>query len=200
MVGPSSHIDIHSLTLEELAGVVNLYPWYGGAHMEMCRRMSRLGGDSWGEGQYAQEALYVADRRLLAELARGTQKADCSDKDIERLLASLMAPPVEEEAAPETHTVHVVGGDYFSQSQYDQARRSGDNIFVRFAAPPRGADAAGEGAASDIADCFATETLARIFAEQGRTEEAIRIYSRLVLDIPEKSAYFASLIDELNKN
>ena len=122
MVGPSSHIDIHSLTLEELAGVVNLYPWYGGAHMEMCRRMSRLGGDSWGEGQYAQEALYVADRRLLAELARGTQKADCSDKDVERLLASLMAPPVEEQA-PDSHSVHVVGGDYFSQSADGAFRR-----------------------------------------------------------------------------
>ena len=196
MVG-QHHIDLRSLTLEELTGVVNLYPWYGGAHMEMCRRMSRLGGDSWGEGQYAQEALYVADRRLLAELARGTQKADCSDKDVERLLASLMAPPVEEQA-PDSHSVHVVGGDYFSQSQYDHVRRNGDNIFVRFAAPPRGADAAGDGATSDIADRFATETLARIFAEQGRTEEAIRIYSRLVLDIPEKSAYFASLIEKLD--
>jgi hypothetical protein len=44
---------------------------------------------------------------------------------------------------------------------------------------------------------YFTETLARIFAEQGRPEEAKRIYSRLILDIPEKSAYFATLIDSL---
>ena len=52
---------------------------------------------------------------------------------------------------------------------------------------------------SEMADRFATETLARIFQEQGRVEEARRIYSRLILEIPEKSAYFASLIDNLDK-
>ena len=47
MVG-SSFIDIHTLTLDELAGVVNLYPWYGAARVELCSRMSRMGED-WGE-------------------------------------------------------------------------------------------------------------------------------------------------------
>ena len=51
---------------------------------------------------------------------------------------------------------------------------------------------------SDIADRYATETLAEIFAEQGCVEEARRIYSRLILENPEKSAYFAALIDKLN--
>ena len=40
MVNP---IDIHKLTLEELSGVIALYPWYGGARMELCRRMSGEG-------------------------------------------------------------------------------------------------------------------------------------------------------------
>jgi len=91
-----------------------------------------------------------------------------------------------------------VGGDYFSQSQYDNVRRGEDNIFTRFASKGRPEEDPEGGAGSEIADRFATETLAKIFAEQGRPEEARRIYSRLVLDIPEKSAYFASLIDELN--
>ena len=50
-----------------------------------------------------------------------------------------------------------------------------------------------------IAERFATETLAQIFVEQGRYEEAKRIYSRLILEIPEKSAYFASLIEKLDQ-
>ncbi len=51
-------IDIHRLTLEELSGVVDLYPWYGAARMELCRRMAELGALS--ESQVARTALHIA--------------------------------------------------------------------------------------------------------------------------------------------
>ena len=190
MVG-SSFIDIHKLTLDELSGVVNLYPWYGAARVELCRRMA-LSGAGWGEEEYAAQALYIPDRGKLSPLVR--VQADCSDKDLRELLASYMEPQAEQ--APE-HAVRVVGGDYFSQAQYDNVRESGDQIFSRFASRGRADGGDSDGEVSEIADRFATETLARIFAEQGRIEEARRIYSRLILDFPEKSAYFASLIDKL---
>jgi hypothetical protein len=193
----TSYIDLHSLTLDELAGVVNLYPWYGAARVELCSRMAEVGGEDWGLDQFAGEALYVGDRRKIAAFVHRSRKADYSDKDVKALLSAFMEPAPEEKAAAE-HQVRVVGGDYFSQSQYDNVRKSDDNIFTRFAAKSRPDGTRDEEAGSEIADRFATETLARIFAEQGRPEEARRIYSRLVLDIPEKSAYFASLIDELN--
>ena len=189
-------IDIHAITLDELVGVVNLYPWYGAARVEMCRRMSAMG--DWGEDQFSAEALYVADRSKLSSLLRGTQaKADYADKDVQALLAAYLEPAQSAAESGTEHQVHVVGGDYFSQAQYDDAARAQDNIFSRFAFKASKPEGEVEGETSDIADRFATETLARIFAEQGRTEEARRIYSRLVLDIPEKSAYFASLIDNL---
>ena len=190
----SSYIDIHSLTLEELAGLVNLYPWFGGARVELGRRMSRLGADSWGEEQFADSALHVQNRSIIFRLASGTTKADYADKDLGALLASFMEPAKEAESQ---HQVRVVGGDYFSQAQYDKVKEKEDNIFSRFAAKsPSSAEADGsEG--SEMAERFATETLARIFAEQGRVEEAKRIYSRLILEFPEKSAYFATLIDSL---
>ena len=53
---------------------------------------------------------------------------------------------------------------------------------------------------TDIADNFGTEELAKIFAQQGFPQEAKRIYSRLVLEFPEKSAYFAALIEKLEKS
>ena len=193
MVG-SSHIDIHSLTLEELTGVVNLYPWYGGARVELSRRMVRMGGDT---ESLADESLYVPDRSILARLLRGKTQPDCADKDLQALLERFLTPSAAEDGAE--HQVRVVGGDYFSQSQYDKVRQGGDSIFSRLAAKaPSGVDADADDAAA-MADRYPTETLARIFAEQGRTEEAKRIYSRLVLDIPEKSAYFASLIDKLEE-
>ena len=187
-------IDIHRLTLDELAGVVNLYPWYGAARVEMCRRML---SDGWGEGEMAAQALFVADRRKLSVIARSTVPVDCTDKDVKAILASFMAPKPVDEIPSGEHSVRVVGGDYFSQAQYDNVKEQKDNIFTRFAfKAPKNVEEAEEGT-SDMAERFATETLARIFAEQGRTEEARRIYSRLVLEIPEKSAYFASLIDNL---
>ncbi|MBR1522131.1 MAG: hypothetical protein IJ627_00475 [Bacteroidales bacterium] len=176
-------IDIHSLTLDELSGVVNLYPWYGAARIELCRRM----GQAWSAEEFAAHALYVADRGKIASLAKVYESADYHDTT---------TPDTTDE--PEAPAVHVVGGDYFSQTQYDSARRSGDGIFSRLAVGDSPAPGADNGQTTDIADLFTTETLASIFVEQGRTEEARRIYSRLILDIPEKSAYFASLIDKLN--
>ena len=125
-------IELGTLTMDELAGVVHLYPWFASARKELCRRMSRL------------------------------------------------------------------GGDYFSHAQYKDVGRADDNIFTRFAVKVKSDAAKDERTGNDIADRYATETLAEIFAEQGCVEEARRIYSRLILENPEKSAYFAALIDKLD--
>ena len=196
MVSPD-YIDLGTLTMDELAGVVHLYPWFASARKELCARMSRSGGDDWGTEQYAQEALYIGDRRKVADLLRAGRKADYADKDAGALIRSYIGQSPEAEAEEERE-VHVVGGDYFSQSQYKNVRRSDDNIFTRFAVKPRTDGSRDDKDSTDLADRYATETLARIFAEQGCVEEARRIYSRLLLDNPEKSAYFASLIDKLN--
>ena len=49
----------------------------------------------------------------------------------------------------------------------------------------------------DGLDDFYTETLARIYAEQGYYEEAIKVYAKLILLYPEKSAYFATLVNDV---
>jgi hypothetical protein len=48
-------------------------------------------------------------------------------------------------------------------------------------------------------DEFLTETLARIYAKQGNYPKAIRAYQKLSLKFPEKTAYFAALIEELKR-
>ena len=42
-----------------------------------------------------------------------------------------------------------------------------------------------------------SETLARIYAQQGNISKAISTYERLALKLPQKKAYFASLIEDL---
>jgi hypothetical protein len=48
-------------------------------------------------------------------------------------------------------------------------------------------------------DEFLTETLARIYAKQGNIPKAIRAYQKLSLKFPEKTVYFAALIEELKR-
>ena len=191
MVNP---IDIHSLTLEELSGVISLYPWYGGARMELCRRMSGVGALS--ESQLAETALHLGNRGVLSDLLHEGRSVDCSDKDVHQLMQAFMP---EEPALQPARKVYVVGGDYFSQDQYEDVRSDGDGIFSKFAAKAREEGFTEEPEPEAGKEGFCTETLAGIYLEQGYPQEAIDIYSRLSLRYPEKSVYFAALIDEINK-
>ena len=187
-------IDIHALTLEELSGVVALYPWYGGARMELCRRMAGLGALS--ESQIAETALHLGERRMLNALLHAGRSVDFSDKDA-RLLMNALIPRTEAEA-PSQRRIYVAGGDYFSQAQYEDARRDGDAVFSNFARSERPEESGREESPAE-SEGFYTETLAEIYLEQGYRDEAADIYSKLSLRYPEKSVYFAALIDEINK-
>ena len=100
----------------------------------------------------------------------------------------------------EEKEVRVVGGDFFTQAQYDDARRSSDSVFSSFAAAAK-EKTDGDKAARTVVpleDVFCTETMAAIYADQGYFDQAKRIYSKLILANPEKNAYFASLISKLS--
>jgi len=184
------YIDLRKLTIDELAGVVHIYPWYGGARKELCRRMLRSGGEAWGERQYAEEALYIGSRHLLADLLRSARKTDCSDKDIEEMLRHVQQ---------ETKKVRVVGGDYFTQAEYDDNKEAA-GVFSPQPSRSEKVQPDAEAARTVVAleDVFCTETMAVIYAEQGYFDQAKRIYNKLILAYPEKSAYFAAQISKLS--
>lgn len=189
-------IDIKKLNIDELIGVVNLYPWFSGARRELCDRMSRM-GDAWGEAQFADAALYIADRDMLADMLRKSSQADLSDTDAEKLLKSYISEneTVGSSMEAKPRTVHVVGGDYFSQSEYEAVRNNGDNVFSHYAAKAKKEKNDSSQEVGEIA--VYTETLAQIYLEQGYPEQAKRIYSKLLLAYPEKNTYFAALIAKI---
>lgn len=207
MVGKSV-ISLASLPMEELAGVVNMYPWYGGARKELCRRMSRSGGADWGVAQYAGEALHIADRAGVAAIMRRGRDEDLSDRDVERILKSYITfdspAPAPAPVVREQPRMRVPGGDYFSQEEYDEVRRADDNALAGAVRSVRqGPETESEAPVPEKpvrprSDVFCTETLAGIYASQGYFEDAKQIYSKLLLAYPEKNAYFASLIEKMD--
>ena len=191
------YMDIRKLNLDELVGVVNLYPWFGGARKELCKRMRSM-GDSWDMSQYADAAMYISAREKLTEVSRAGVSRDWTDADIEKLLKSYISEDKKGKETTEKRKVYAGVGDYFSQDDYDQVRSSDDNVFSRYAAKARREKPEqSEGTSEDLG--LYTETLAQIYAEQGYYEQAKLIYSKLILAYPEKSAYFATLIQKIEE-
>ena len=188
-------IDIHRLNLDELTGVVNIYPWYAAARMELCARLKDM--DMLSDTQVAQAGLYIGSRRKLFNLVRNRERL--IDENAPRIVREAEPAP-QQEPAPQApaRQIFVVGGDYFSQNDYNGVRRTDDNIFSSFATKAR-SEGYVDQAEADMGE-FCTETLAQVYLEQGYPAEAKKIYSKLILRYPEKSVYFASLIEKIEKN
>ena len=118
-----SSIDIKGLNLEELLGVVSIYPWYAGARKELCARMAAEG--TLSRQQLAQASLYIGSRRILHALVRRNVSADYSDTEVRTQVKTVIEAPRE----PDPGRIFVVGGDYFSSAQYREVRREDDSIF-----------------------------------------------------------------------
>ena len=98
--------------------------------------------------------------------------------------------------------IFVVGGDYFSKEDFDQLEPDDRVPEIKLGAPADNIErevAAGDaGTNVDFESMdFVTETLAAIYADQGYYEKAIDAYAKLILLYPEKSSYFASLVNEI---
>lgn len=191
---------LRNMPFEALASVVSRYPWFGAAQKILCEQMSRMGGAEMGHTQYLDAAMHVPARSTIATLLRG--EATYQDADITTLLKKYV------KGEPETAVEDAAGrgvakskfrgvGDYFSVEQYEEVRQ-GDNDWIRNVSSHEGEEPPVLEVAAEFGLDFCTETLAQIYAEQGYNEKAKEIYSKLILAYPEKSVYFAALIEKLN--
>lgn len=202
------------MSLPQLRELLSRAPWFAAAHVELIRRVSPI--DSGAGSDMEKAALNVWSRTQLYDIVRENRgKEDFTDADITEAIRAELAradEPAEEKTVSENtaggketdgRRVVVVGGDYFTREDLDSLRPE-DRIFSLLgrSGPDEETDTAAEQGIADRPfddERFYTETLAAIYAEQGYFDKAKEVYGKLILLYPEKSAYFASLIEKMKQ-
>ena len=176
-------VDVRQLSSVELQQLLEDHPWF-----TVARRvaLSRQGDD--------EEALRRAvGRNAIFFLSRD---------EIFRLLTGKVKVQEEPEAPkPPRPQYYVVGGDYFGREDFERLEEEGFSVTTPvFGAKAGSVDYAPAVAAEVDADrTMVSETLAEIYAAQELYQRSIEIYEKLILLNPEKSAYFAALIEKVKE-
>ena len=176
-------VDIHQLSSIELQQLLEDHPWFTVARREA---LSRQGDD--------EEAL----RRALSRDAIFFLSRD----EMLRLLTGKVKPAEEPEPEKTVRPqYYVVGGDYFGREDFERLEEEGFSVTTPvFGARAGSVEYAPAATAEVDADrTMVSETLAEIYTAQELYQRSIEIYEKLILLNPEKSAYFAALIETVKE-
>lgn len=183
--------DVRTLPSYEIQNLLDRYPWFTLARKEYVRRAGEKGRDSLLSAA-ADAGLFVLSRKdFLMEMLG--QKPVARKEEPER--------PKREEL--EEKKIYIIGGDYFGKEDFQKLEDSGEAFDIDtlrhdpIESTVSSLDAVSASEPVPLTDEeIYTETLANIYAEQGLCDRAITIYEKLILLYPEKSAYFADLIQK----
>lgn len=177
-------VDVRQLSSAELQQLLEDKPWFTVARWEA---LSRQGNDEEAlRRAVGRDAIFFLSRDELLRILTG------------KVPAETPVPLMEEPAKPQ---YYVVGGDYFGQEDFERLQEEGFSVTTPvFGARAGSVDyAPAEAVEVDADGSMVSETLARIYEEQELYDRAIAIYEKLILLNPEKSAYFAALIEKVKE-
>lgn len=177
-----------ALSVTQLESLISKYPWFALARIELYLRTSAM-GEEYRKLGMKRAGIYVPSREQLAHQGL---KAD-SENGIQSGFESETENIIRDKQA-----VRVIGGDWFSQEDLKSIEE--EYTSPEQALPPEQAVTISDDSLPKVSDeIFYTETLARIYGEQELHQMAVDIYEKLILLYPEKSTYFAALIQEQKK-
>ena len=205
--------NLKDLDIAALESLVREYPWFASARQELMEKMWAKGKEHF-DMQIGKCSAFLQNRQRLYLLTLAPEQEDDAsvidfdeiNREFNEITGALAGEKggKSEKSADEGPKYIVLGGDYFTND--DLAQLDGVNAFrigklgdVTEGSHEQESDNQGIDADEEDRDIddFYTETLARIYAEQGYYEEAIKVYAKLILLYPEKSAYFATLVSEV---
>ena len=175
-------VDLHSLSPMQLQQLLEDHPWFTVARREA---ISRIGDDEAAlKRAVGRDAVFFLSRDEMFRLLTGKVPA--------------AAPSADSQQRPQ---YYVVGGDYFGREDFERLEEEGFSVTTPvFGAKAGSVDYAPAVAAEVDADrTMVSETLAEIYAAQELYQRSIEIYEKLILLNPEKSAYFAALIEKVKE-
>lgn len=171
-----------------LYALLDQYPWFAPVRARLCMDLLDDTGADAADGMFRDSLPYFPDGAYVAARMRQAVKRDYTDADLAVQIRS---------AIGDRPRIIMAGGDYFSLSEYDSVRENHDADIRKMAIVDYSAPDPSAGVKRDEVFDLVSETLAQIYLDQGYPDKAKEIYVKLSLLNPEKSAYFAKIIEKL---
>ncbi len=212
MEDAGKYFNLKSLEIGEIERLIDGFPWYTYARQILLYKLISITGEECFGEKFRDYAVFLHSREKIYNDARdilaGNMRVDCvvqtgEDKDPDLDLPEIeIGELINGELKPK---VYILGGDYFTREDFELLKEEERIEKVGTFVPKCGSeplvsytDQEPLMSTEDFESPeFFTETLAEIYAEQGYYEQAIDVYAKLILLYPEKSTYFASLVDEI---